>query len=194
MYSFPYVEPVCCSMSSSNCCFLTCIQVSLETGQVVWYSHLFHNFPQFILIHTVKGFGIVNKAEIDVFLELSCFFDDPADVGNLICGSSAFPKTSSNIWKFTVHILLKPGLENFKHYFTSVWDECNCAVVSAFFGILLIISDIAKNWNLMKVSSDVPHSSFVLFQVLLNPQSFDLWFYTPSILSPQWPLLSENHN
>ena len=110
----------CYSISSSNCCFLTCIQVSLETGQVVWYSHLFHNFPQFILIHTVKGFGIVNKAEIDVFLELSCFFDDPADVGNLICGSSAFPKTSSNIWKFTVHILLKPGLENFKHYFTSV--------------------------------------------------------------------------
>ena len=84
MYSFSYLEPVCCSMSSSKCCFLTCIQISQEAGQVVWYSHLFQNFPQFIVIHTVKDFGIVNKAEIDVFLELSCFFNDPADVGNLI--------------------------------------------------------------------------------------------------------------
>ena len=82
-------------MSSSNCCFLTCIQISQEAGQVVWYSHLFQNFPQFIVIHTLKyGFGIFHKAEIDVFLELSCFFDDPADVGNLISGSSAFSKTS----------------------------------------------------------------------------------------------------
>jgi len=87
---------------------------------VVWYSHLFQHFPQFIVIHTVKGIGIVNKAEIDVFLELSCFFHDPADVGNLISGSSAFAETSLNIRKFTVHILLKPGLENFEHYFTSV--------------------------------------------------------------------------
>ena len=87
---------------------------------MVWYSHLFQNFPQFIMIHTVKGFGIVNKAEIDVFLKLSCFFDDPADAGNLISGSSAFSNMSLNIWKFTVHELLKPGLENFKHYFTSM--------------------------------------------------------------------------
>ena len=87
---------------------------------MVWYSHLLKNFPQFILIHTVKGFGIVNKAEIDVFLELSCFFHDPADVGNLVSGSSAFSKTSLNIWKFTVHVLLKPGLENIEHYFTSI--------------------------------------------------------------------------
>jgi len=87
---------------------------------VVWYSHLLKNVSQFIVIHTVKGFGIVNKAEIDVFLELSCSFDDPADVGDLISGSSAFSKTSLNIWKFTFHILLKPGLENFEHYFTSV--------------------------------------------------------------------------
>src|SRR5574337_322018 len=107
-------------MSSSNCCFLTCIQVSQEAGQVVWYSHLFQNFPQIIVIHTVKGFDIVNKAEIDVFLELSCFFHNPADVGNLISGSSAFSTTSLNIRKFTVHILLKPGLENFERYFTSV--------------------------------------------------------------------------
>ena len=84
-------------MSSSNYCFLTCIQISQEAGQVVWYSHLFQNFPQFLVIHTVKGFGVVNKAEIDVFLELSSFFDDPADVGNLISGSSAFSKTSLNI-------------------------------------------------------------------------------------------------
>ena len=129
MYSFSYLEPVCCSVSSSNCCFLTCIQVSQEAGQVVWYAHLFQNFSQFIVIHTVKGFGIVNKEEIDVFLELSCFFDDLADVGNLISGSSAFPITSLNIWKFTVHVLLKPGLQNFEHYFTSMLDECNCVVV-----------------------------------------------------------------
>ena len=133
-------------MSSSNCCFLTCIQVSQEAGQVVWYSHLFQNFPQFIVIHTVKGFGIVNKAEIDVFLELSCFFDDPADVGNFISGSSAFSKTSLNIWKFMVHLLLKPGLENFEHYFTSMWDECNCAVVWAFCGIAFLW-DWNENWS-----------------------------------------------
>ena len=123
MCSFPNLEPVCSSMSSSNCCFLTCIQISQEAGQVLWYFHLFKNFPQFVVIHTVKAFGIVNKTEIDVFLEFSCFFDDPADVGNLISGSSAFSKTTLNIWKFTVHVLLKPGLKNFEHYFTSVWDE-----------------------------------------------------------------------
>ena len=94
MYSFSYLEPVCCSMSSSNCCFLTCIQISQEADKVVQYSHLLKNFPQFIVIHTVKGVGIVNKAEIDVFLELSCFFNDPANVGNLISGSSAFSKIS----------------------------------------------------------------------------------------------------
>ena len=141
MYSFSYLEPVCCSMSSSNCCFLICIQVSQEAGQVVWYAHRFQNFPQFIVIHTVKCFGIVNKADIDVFLELSCFFDDPADIGNLISGSSAFSKSSLNIWKFTVHILLKPGLENFeqvKNYFTCVWDECNCAVIWAFYAIAFL--------------------------------------------------------
>ena len=87
---------------------------------MVWYSHLFKNFPQFIVIHTVKGFGIFNKAEVDVFLELFWFFDDPVDVGDLISGSSALSKSSLNIWKFTVHILLKPGLGNFKHYFVSV--------------------------------------------------------------------------
>ena len=107
-------------MSSSNCCFLTCIQISQEVGQVVWYSHFFQNFSQFIVIHIVKDFGIVNKAEIDVFLELSCFFHDPVDVGNLISGSFAFSKTNLNIWKFTVHVSLKPGLENYEQYLTSV--------------------------------------------------------------------------
>ena len=87
---------------------------------MVWYSHLLKNFPQFVVIHTVKCFGVVNKAEVDVFLELSCFFDDPTNVGNLISGSSAFSKSSLNIWKFTIHVLLKPGLENFEHYFASV--------------------------------------------------------------------------
>ena len=108
---------------------------------MVWYSHLLKNFPQFVVIHTVKGFGIV-KAEVDVFLELCCFFHDPVDVGNLISGSSDFSKTSWNIRKFMVHILLKPGLENLEHYFTSMWDECNCAVVWAFFGIAFL-----WNWN-----------------------------------------------
>ena len=145
MYSFSYLEPVCCSMSSSNCCFLTCIQVSQEASQVVWHPLLFQNFPQFIVIHAVKSFGIVNKADIDVFLELSCFFHDPGDVDNLISGSSAFSKTSLNIRKFTVHVLLKPGLENFEDYFTSLWDECNCVVVWAFFGIAFPW-DWNENW------------------------------------------------
>ena len=145
MYSFPVLEPVSCSMSSSNCCFLPCIQVSQETGQMVWYSHLLKNFPQFVVIHTVKGFGMINKAEIDVFLELSCFFHDPADVGNLISVSFAFSKTSLNIRKFMGHVLLKLGLENFEHYFTSVWDECNCAVVWTFFGIAFLWN-WSENW------------------------------------------------
>ena len=133
-------------MPSSNCCFLTCIQISQEAGQVVWYSHLFKNFPQFVVIHTVKGFGVVNKVEVDVFLELSCFFGNPTDVGNLISGSSAFYKSSLNIWNFMAHVLLKPGLENFEHYFASVWDECNCVVVWAFFGIAFLW-DWDENWQ-----------------------------------------------
>ena len=140
MYSFSYLEPVCCTTSSSHCCFLTCIQISQEAGQVVWCSHLFKNFPQFFVIHTVKGFGIVNKADVDVFLELFGFFNDPTDVGNLISGSAAVSKSSLNIWKFSVHVLLKPGLENFEHYFASVRDEWNCAefehsLALPFFGI-----------------------------------------------------------
>ena len=120
---------------------------------------------QFIVIHTVKGFGIVNKAEIDVFLELVCFSDDPVDIGNLISGSSAFSKTSLNFWRFTVHVLLKPGLENFKHHFTSVWDECNCAVVWAFFGI-----DFLCDWN-----ENWPFP--VLWPLLSLPNLLAYWVY-----------------
>ena len=132
-------------MSSSNYCFLTCLQISQEAGQVVWYSHVFQNFPQFFVIHTVKGLGIVNKAEIDVFLELSCFSNDPVDDGNLISSSSAFSKSILNIWKFTIHVLLKLVLENFELYFAGVWDECNCAVVWRFFSIAFLW-DWNENW------------------------------------------------
>ena len=127
-------------MSSSNCWFLTYIQISQEAGQVVWYSHLFQNFLQFAVIHTGKGFGVVNNA--DVFLQLSCFFDVSTDVSNLISGSSPLSKPCLSIWEFIVNALLKPDLENFEHYFTSVWDECNYAVVWAFFGITFL-----WNWN-----------------------------------------------
>ena len=136
-YSFPNLEPVCCSMSGSNCCFLTCIQISQEAGQVVWYSHLL-NFPQFVVIHTVKGFSIVNKAVVDVFSGIILL-----SLWSKGCWpSSAFYKSSLNMCKFMVHVLLKPGLENFEHYFASVWDECNCVVVWAFLGIAFL-----WDWN-----------------------------------------------
>ena len=104
-------------MSGLNCCFLTCIQVSQEAGKVVWYSHLCRNFPQFVVIHTVKGFSILNEAEIDVFLEFSCLFYDPTNVGNLISVSSTFSKSSLYTCKFLVHVLLKPGLKDFERHF-----------------------------------------------------------------------------
>ena len=141
-------------MSSSNCCFLTCIQISQEAGKVVWYSHLFKNFAQIVVIHTVKGFSIVN--EVDVFLEFSCFFYDPMDVGNLISGSSVFSKSSLNIWKFSVHVLFKPTLENFEHYSASIWDEYNCVVVWTFFGIAFEIgmkTDFSVLWPLLSFSN-----------------------------------------
>ena len=130
--------------SGSNCCFLTCIQISQEAGKVVWYSHLLKNFPHFVVIHTVKCFGLVNKTEVDVFLELLLFwwsnrcwlFD---------FWFSAFSKSSLNIWKFMVHVLVKPALENFEHYFASMWDERNCAIVWAFFGIAFLW-DWNENW------------------------------------------------
>ena len=153
-------------MSCSNCCFLTCIQVSQEAGQVVWYSPLLQNFPQFIVIHTVEGFHVVNKVEIDVFLELSCFFDDLKDVDNLNSHSSAFSKTSLNICKFRIHILLKPGLQNFEHYFTSVWAECNCVVLGTFFGIAFFW-DGNEKWPFP-----------VLWPLLSFPNSLAYWFST----------------
>ena len=134
MYSFLNLKPVHCSMSVSDCCFLTCIQVSQKAGRGSGIPISLRIF-QFVVIHTVKGFSTVSEAEIDVFLEFSWFFYDLTDVGNLISGSSAFSKSSLNIWKFLVHILLKPGLGNFEYYFASMWDECTCAVVWTFFGI-----------------------------------------------------------
>ena len=171
-YSFSYLEPVCCSMSSSNCCFLTWIQVSQGAGQVVWYSHLFQNFPQFIVIHIVKGFCIVNKTEIDVFLELSCFFNDPAYVGNL----SLVPLTFLNpAWTSGSSHTVEAWLGEFWALLPSVWDECNFAVVWAFFGIAFLW-DWNKNWpfpvlwpllsfpNLLAYW--VPHFHSIIFQDL----------------------------
>ena len=120
------------------CYFLTCIQVSQEAGKLVWYSHLLNNFPQFVVIHTVKGFSIVNEAEVDAFLELLHFFDDPKDVGNLISGPSAFSKSSFCTWTFSVHVLLKPSLEDFEHYLAGMWKEYNCVIAWIFFGIALL--------------------------------------------------------
>ena len=173
-------------MSWSNCCFFTCMQISQEAGQMVWYSQkILSEFPTVYLtvIHTVKGFGIVNKAEIDVFLELSCFSDDPTDVGNLISGSSAFSKTNLNTWKFMVHILLKPGLENFEHYFTSMWDECNCAVVWAFFGIAFLC-DWNENWPFP-----------VLWPLLSFPDLLAYWVqHFDSVTASLGPLISRDQH
>ena len=130
---------------------------------MVWYSHLFKNFPQFIVIHTIKSFSLVNKAEADVLLEFACFLYDSMGFGNLISGSSAFSKSSLNIWNFSIHILLKPGLENFEHYFTSVWDECNCMVVWAFFGIAFL-----WDWNENTFSSPVATAEFSKFAGILS--------------------------
>ena len=137
MFSFPNFEQLRCSMS--------CIQVSQEVGKVVWYSHLLKNFPPFVVIHTIKGFGVVNKAEVDVFLELSCFFYDPMSVGNLISDSCAFSKSSLNIWKFLVHVLLKPHLENFERCLPSVWNKYNCTVFWTSFDIYFLW-DWNENW------------------------------------------------
>ena len=132
-------------MFSSNCCFLTCIWASQEAGKVVWYSHLLKNFPQFFVIHTAKALSVVSEAEVYVFLEFSCFFSDPMDVGNLISGSSVFSKSSLNIRKLSVHILLKPRLKDFEHYLASMCNQPNCAVIWTFFGIALLC-DWIENW------------------------------------------------
>ena len=150
-------------MSGSSCWFLTCIQISQEAGKVIWYPHLLKNFPQFVVAHTVKGFGIVNKAVVHIFLECFCFCYDPMDVGNLISGSSAFSKSSLNIWKFLVPVLLKPWLANFEHYFASLWDQCNCVVVWAFFGIAFLW-DWNENWPFL-----------VLWPLLSFPNLLAFW-------------------
>ena len=134
-------------MSGYNCCFLTSIQFSQEADQVVWCFHLFKNFPQFVVIHTVKGFGVVNKAEVDVFLELFCSFHDAMDVGNLISGSSAFSKPSLYIWNFSVRVLLKPSLKDFEHYIANMWNESNYIVVWRFF-VIAFLCDWNDNWAL----------------------------------------------
>ena len=136
-------------MPGSSCCFLTCIQVSHKTGKVVWYSQLLKNFPVFFLcvcvIHIVKVSRVVNEAEIDVFLEFPCFFYGPSTVRNLIPCPSAFSKPSLYIWKFFVHMLLKPSLKDLGHSLTNVWNECNCMVIWTFFGIALLW-DWNENW------------------------------------------------
>ena len=183
---------------------------------MVWYSHLFKNFLQFVVIHIVKVFGIVNKAEIDVFPELSCFFHNPMDVGNLISGSSAFSKSSLNIWKFMVHMLLKPGLENSDHYFTSIWDECIYVVLWAFFVGIGMKTDRFQScghcwvfqicWHIesssLTVSSfriwnssvGIPSPPLAVFVVMLpkahltshSRMSGSRWVITPSWLSGSW--------
>ena len=147
MYSFPNLEPVC-SMSISNYCFLTWIQISQEAGQVIWYSHLYKDFPQFLVIHTVKGFGIVNKAETDVLFWNSLAFSmiqRMLAMWSLVPLPFLKPAWTSGISQFTYCWSL--GLEKFEHYFTRVWDECNCAVVWAFFGIAFLW-DWNENWPL----------------------------------------------
>ena len=122
--------------------FLTCIQISHEAGKLVWYSHLLKNFSQFVMIHTVKGFGVVNKAEVGVCLELSFMIQQMLATWSV---SAVFSKSKLNICKFLVHVLLKPGLENFEHYFASVWDECNCVVAWTFF-VIAFLWDWNENW------------------------------------------------
>ena len=158
-------------MSSSNCCFLNCKQISQEAGKVVWYSHLLKNLPHFVVIHTVKGSCVVNEAEVDVFLELSCFLYNPTYLGNLISCSSAFSKTDLYTWKFSVHVLLKPSLENFEHYFANVWNECNCVVVGTFLDIAFL-----WDWN--------ENRSFpVLWPLLSFPNLLAYWLqHSHSIL------------
>ena len=145
MYPFPDLDPDCPSMSHYNSCFLTCIQISQKAGTLAWYPHLLKNFPQFAEIYRVKGIDKINAAEVDGFLEFPCLFYDLTNVGNLMSDSSARSKSSLNILEFLVHILLKPCLENFEHYFASRWDERSCAGVWIFFGIALFW-DWTENW------------------------------------------------
>ena len=171
-------------MSSSNCCFLTCIQVSQETGKVIWYSHLFKNFPQFVVIHTVKDFCIVNEAEVDVFMEFSCFFCDPSDVGNLISGSSDFSKYGLYILKFSVHILLKPSLKDFEHDLTSMWNEHNCTIVWTFFGIALFEIGMKTDFSQSCDHCWIFQIFWHIECIALTASSFRIWNSSAGIPSP----------
>ena len=176
-----------CSTSGSNCCFLTCIQISQEAGKVVQYSHLFENFPQLVVIHTVKGFSIVNEAEVDVFLEFPCFLYDPKSVGNLISGSPAFSKPSLYICKVSVHVLLKFSLKDFEHNLASMWNKHNCMVIWKFSGISLL-------WIGMK--TDLQSCGYCwVFQICwhiecctLAAASFRVWNSSAGIPSPSLAL------
>ena len=159
-------------MSGSNCCFLTCIHFCQEAGEVVWNYYLFKNFPQFVVIHTVKVFSIVNEAEVDAFLEFLCFFYDPLNIGNFISGSPASSKPSLYIWKFSVHVLLKPSLKDLEDYLVSMWNECSCMVVWTFFGIALLW-DWDENWSIPVATAEFFRfadilSAAVSFRILSN--------------------------
>jgi len=171
-------------MSGSNCCCLTCIQVFQEAGKVVWYFHLW-NFPQFVLIRTVKGFSVVHEAEVDAFLEFPCFFYEPTDVGNLISDSSAFSKSSLYIWNFSAHILLKPSLKDFEHNLASMWNVCNCTVIWTFFGIAFFC-DCNENWFSSPLAT-AEFSDFAgILMVYLTASSFRIW--KSSAGTPSLPL------
>ena len=184
MYSIPDLEPVCCSISSSNRCFLTCIQISQESGQVVWYSHLFKNFLQFVVIHKVKGCSVVNEAAEDVFLELSCFFYDPRNVSNLISGSSAFSKSSLYIWKFSVQILLSLAWRILSMTLLAcemsaiVWQFEHCLAL-LFFGIGMKI-DLSQSCGHCWVSQICWHIECSTLTAL----SFGIWNGLAGIPSP----------
>ena len=150
-------------MSRSNCCFLICIQISEEAGKVVCIPISLRIFHSLLWSTQSKALGVVNKAEVDVFLEFFCLFNDLKDVGNLVSGSSAFSKSNLNIWKFTVHVLLKPGLDNFEQYFTIIWDEHDCGVVWGFFGITFL-----WDWNENTFSSPVITAEFSKFAGILS--------------------------
>ena len=141
-YSFLNLEPISCSIQGSNYCFFTLTWISQEAGKMVWYSDLLKSFSEFVMIHIFKSFSVVDETEVDVFPEVPWFLYEPVNVGNLISGSSTFPKPNLDIWKFLVHIMLKSSIQNFKHELISIGDECNCPVVWTFF-----ITTLLGNWN-----------------------------------------------
>ena len=174
-------------MSNSNCCFLSCLEVSQETVKVVWYSHLFLRIFQFVVIHTVEGFRVV--AEADVFLEFPCFLCDPVNAGNLISGSSAFSKPSLYIRRFSVHILLKATVKNFKYNLASLWNESNCVVVWTFFGIAFLW-DWNENWHFPVLWPLLSFPNLLAYWVqTFTASSFRIWNSSTGIPSPPLALL-----